>query len=127
MSDSPSMKEVMAQLPRTTPISSLWGHIVGTNTLGPPLHSETSIPPLAPLDRNATSMRVLLHDTQANFEKFSARVDILITGMEEAKREVQQVHTLFERDRDSLSGDIIDIGKCFNPTASRRSINARKL
>jgi hypothetical protein len=63
-----------------------------------------------PLDKNATSMRVLLHDTQANFEKFAIHVGKLIDGVNETKHEIKTTNDLFERDRQTLVGDIIDLG-----------------
>ncbi|PFH51030.1 hypothetical protein AMATHDRAFT_122148, partial [Amanita thiersii Skay4041] len=65
--------------------------------------------PLTPLDKNATSMRVLLHDTQANFEKFSTRVDNFLNGLAETKSEINLVKSLFERGQETLTNDIIDL------------------
>ena len=101
-------------LPLRPPTAStaLWAHILRQDT-----HPSTSlpdtpivVPPTAPLDKNATSMRVLLHDTQANFEKFAIHIGKLIDGVNETKHEIKTTNDLFERDRQTLVGDIIDLG-----------------
>ncbi|KAK2465682.1 hypothetical protein APHAL10511_002226 [Amanita phalloides] len=93
-------------LPPPQPSPAFWAHVLGKEKNTP---SQQPLPPLTPLDRNATSTRVLLHDTQANLEKFSAKIDKLLTEFSEAKSEVNLVKTLFERDRESLTNDIIDL------------------
>jgi len=65
---------------------------------------------MAPLDKNATSMRVLLHDTQANFEMFTVQVGKLFETIHEAKNELKTMQSLFQRDRETLTGDIVDLG-----------------
>ncbi|EDQ98327.1 uncharacterized protein LACBIDRAFT_303942 [Laccaria bicolor S238N-H82] len=95
------------QAPQRTGTTALWTHLLrkdaqASNNIG-------IIPPIAPIDKNATTMRVLLHDTQANFEAFSARVDKLINVVEETKREIKTTSTLFEREHDTLVGDVIDL------------------
>lgn len=69
-------------------------------------------PPHAPLDKNATSMRVLLHDTQSNFERFTVEVENLFRSIAETKKEIKTVGCLYAKDRESLVSDIIDLGKC---------------
>lgn len=86
--------------------SNLWAHVFGKASDTP----SSTLPPLGPLDKTATSTRVLLYDTQANLEKFSARVDTLLKGFSEAKSEVKFVKSLFERDREALTNDITDLG-----------------
>ncbi|KAJ7241889.1 hypothetical protein B0H12DRAFT_1236850 [Mycena haematopus] len=54
-------------------------------------------------------MRILLHDTQANFEKFATRVDTLTSEIDEAKRELVIVKDLFQGAQESLSMDIVDL------------------
>lgn len=95
------------QAPQRTGTTALWTHLLrkdaqASNNIG-------IIPPIAPIDKNATTIRVLLHDTQANFEAFSARVDKLINVVEETKREIKATSTLFEREHDTLIGDVIDL------------------
>ncbi|KAJ3502833.1 hypothetical protein NLJ89_g8707 [Agrocybe chaxingu] len=100
-------------LPSRPPTAStpLWAHILRPNSQVPTSLSDVRVvaPPTGPLDKNATSMRVLLHDTQANFEKFTDHVAKLTDGIKETKHEMKVVHSLFERDRESLMGDIIDL------------------
>ncbi|KAJ7180361.1 hypothetical protein C8R43DRAFT_1056544 [Mycena crocata] len=92
---------------RTPAASVLWGHLLRKNTLaGPP---AAPLPPTAPLDKTGTSMRILLHDTQANFEKFSVKVDTLTSGIDQAKREIGIVKDLFQADRESLTLDVVDL------------------
>ena len=92
----------------------LWEHLLRPNRdkeKPPSLQNMPIIaPPLAPLDKNATSMRVLLHDTQANFEKFAKHVGQLLHEVKETHTEMKTTHSLFERDRESLVGDILDLG-----------------
>ncbi|KAF9054604.1 hypothetical protein BJ165DRAFT_1523114 [Panaeolus papilionaceus] len=66
-------------------------------------------PPHAPLDKNATSMRVLLHDTQSNFERFTVEVENLFRSIAETKKEIKTVGCLYAKDRESLVSDIIDL------------------
>jgi len=58
-------------------------------------------------------MRILLHDTQSNFEKFSARVDKLYAGVAEAKEEIMMVKTLFQGEHEILNGEMVDLGELF--------------
>ena len=106
-------------LPLRPPTAStaLWAHILRQDTQSSSTSSSANIPvivpPIVPLDKNATSMRVLLHDTQANFEKFAIHVGKLIDGVNETKHEIKTTNDLFERDRETLMGDIIDLGMFF--------------
>ena len=97
------------QAPQRTGATALWTHLLRKDTQASN-NNVGIIPPIAPIDKNATTMRVLLHDTQANFEAFSARVDKLINVVEETKREIKTTSTLFEREHDTLIGDVIDLG-----------------
>ncbi|KAF8199107.1 hypothetical protein BJ912DRAFT_1020382 [Pholiota molesta] len=94
-----------------TASTPLWAHILEPKTRLPTKLSEmpSVIPPPAPLDKNATSMRILLHDTQANLEKFGEHVQRLVEGVKETKHEIKTTNTLFERDRETLVGDITDL------------------
>ena len=97
-------------LPPPQPSSSFWAHIMENEKSGSKAPSQSSLPLLTPLDKSATATRLLLHDTQANLEKFSGKVDKLLAGFCEAKSEIKLVKTLFERDRETLINDIIDLG-----------------
>ncbi|KAJ7639078.1 hypothetical protein FB45DRAFT_741254, partial [Roridomyces roridus] len=90
---------------RPTP---LWGQLLRKHTLAVP-STESPLPPTAPLDRNGTSMRILLHDTQANFEKFSTKVDTLTSGIDDTKRELLIVRDLFQKEHESLTMDFVDL------------------
>ncbi|KAF7352562.1 hypothetical protein MVEN_01221500 [Mycena venus] len=89
------------------PSNALWGQLLRKNTLIAP--ATVPLPPTAPLDKTGTSMRILLHDTQANFEKFSTRVDALTSGIDEARHEVVVVKDLFQGAQESLTMDIVDL------------------
>ena len=105
-------------LPLRPPTAStaLWSHILRQDTQPSTSLSDTPtvVPPTAPLDKNATSMRVLLHDTQANFENFAIHVGKLIDGVNETKHEIKTTNDLFESDRQSLVGDITDLGMFYS-------------
>ncbi|KAF7355542.1 hypothetical protein MSAN_01471300 [Mycena sanguinolenta] len=88
--------------------NALWGQLLRKNTLAAP--PTVPLPPTAPLDKTGTSMRILLHDTQANFEKFATRVDTLTSEIDEAKREIVIVKDLLQGSQESLSMDIVDLG-----------------
>ena len=117
-------------LPLRPPTAStaLWAHILKQDTQpSTSLLPDTPpivVPPTVPLDKNATSMRVLLHDTQANFEKFAVHVGKLIDSVNETKHEIKTTNDLFERDRQSLVGDIIDLGM-FIPFARSAYMSSR--
>ncbi|KAF9477746.1 hypothetical protein BDN70DRAFT_994702 [Pholiota conissans] len=100
-------------LPPRPPTAStaLWARILEPKSRLPTSLAEmpNAIPPPAPLDKNATTMRILLHDTQANLEKFGDHVRKLIEGVKETKHEIKTTNTLFERDRETLVGDITDL------------------
>ena len=96
-------------LPPPRQSSNFWAHVMENEKNG--LNSsQSTLPLLTPLDKNATATRLLLHDTQANLEKFSGKVDKLLEGFSEAKSEIKLVKTLFERDREALVNDVIDLG-----------------
>ncbi|KAF9526119.1 hypothetical protein CPB83DRAFT_795303, partial [Crepidotus variabilis] len=102
-------------IPPRLPTAStpLWTHLLRTNTSSqtPSSLNDMTInaPPMAPLDKNATSMRVLLHDTQVNFEKFTTHVGNLLENITETKTELKSIHSMFEREREGMMGDIIDL------------------
>jgi len=103
-------------LPARPPTASttMWTHLLRSNTNQVPKSLKDMpiiAPPMVPLDKNASSMRILLHDTQANFEKFTTHVGTLFESIQETKNELKTTYSLFERDRETLMGDIIDLGK----------------
>jgi hypothetical protein len=56
-------------------------------------------------------MRILLLDASNNLEKFSARVDKLITGLGETKTEIVAVHRMFRDENEKLANDLVDVGE----------------
>jgi hypothetical protein len=101
-------------IPPRQPSMALWSHILGKDKLPAPPNSDVVPPPIAPMDKNGTSMRILLHDTQAHLERFSVRADKLFSSVEETKREITTVNTLFQREHEALRDDVVDLGKFLN-------------
>lgn len=109
----PDQQPGFRQPQRSAASTALWAHLLRKDI---PVISHTSSntltnPPMAPLDKAGTSMRILLHDTQANLEKFSAHVDKLASGVSETKREMMTMQKLFQEDHDKLVGQIVDLGE----------------
>lgn len=97
-------------IPPRQPSTALWAHLLGKEKLPSPPNSEIIPPPIAPLDKNGTSMRILLHDTQVHLERFSVRADKLHSSVEETKREITTVNLLFQREHETLRDDMVDLG-----------------
>lgn len=57
---------------------------------------------------------MLLHDTQATIEKFSARVDGLSAGVQDAKKEITTAHKVFQHGHEKLLEEQVNLGvsKC---------------
>lgn len=55
-------------------------------------------------------MRILLHDTQANLERFSERVDRLVKDVGDAKTEIGTVQKLFEHDHEKIIEKTVSLG-----------------
>lgn len=73
--------------------STLWAHLLNKDTTvsGPGLKTGlAAVEPAmsAPADRAGTSVRILLHDTQATIEKFSERVDKLVSEAENSRQKL---------------------------------------
>ncbi|KAF4569865.1 hypothetical protein EYR40_008846 [Pleurotus pulmonarius] len=96
---------------RSSTSTALWAHLLRKDTPSstPGTSSDALNPPIVPLDRTGTSMRMLLHDTQANFEKFSGRIDLMTNCIESTKQEIVTVKSLFEEQNEKLSMEIIDL------------------
>ncbi|KAK0199253.1 hypothetical protein DFS33DRAFT_953626 [Desarmillaria ectypa] len=114
--DSSSSSRVASDSTKThgllcrTPASSvLWAHLLRKDTLAAPPSSDIPLPPIAPTDRTGTSLRILLHDTQAHLEKFSERVEKLTKGVDEAKQELGLTKTLFEREHEELTNEMYNL------------------
>ncbi|KAJ7780981.1 hypothetical protein B0H16DRAFT_1496720 [Mycena metata] len=97
----------MATPSRPPPSNALWGQLLRKSTLAAP--ATVPLPPTAPLDKTGTSMRILLHDTQANFENFSTRVDTVSAEIERTRREIVVVKDLFQGAQESLTNDVVDL------------------
>jgi hypothetical protein len=97
--------------------TALWAHLLRKDVSAlAPSSSTNPIPsgsyvPIAPIDKNGTSMRILLLDASNNLEKFSARVDKLITGLGETKTEIVAVHRMFRDENEKLANDLVDVGE----------------
>ncbi|KAL6299542.1 hypothetical protein BKA93DRAFT_742214 [Sparassis latifolia] len=98
---------------RATTSSVLWGHLLQrkNDSSVTPAHSTSasSLSPIVPLDKAGTSMRILLHDTQANLEKFSDRVAKLTIGVHDTKREIVTMQKLFEQDHEKLLEETVNL------------------
>jgi len=73
--------------------STLWAHLLNKDTTasGPGLKTGLAAVGLtasAPPDKGGTSVRILLHDTQATIEKFSERVDKLVSEAEDSRQKL---------------------------------------
>lgn len=92
------------------PQGNLWAHLLPrpSSTID---HIEDSYPDstltpsMAPLDRTSTSVRILLHDTQTNIDKFSAKVEEMCNGMQCANHEIAEVKRLFQQERETTSDE----------------------
>ncbi|KIJ65116.1 hypothetical protein HYDPIDRAFT_88719 [Hydnomerulius pinastri MD-312] len=87
--------------------NALWAHLLRKDLVTNEIPSQ--IPPLAPLDKTGTSMRMLVHDTQANLEKFSSRLDGLLSRVDDCKNQVLNANKLLESERDRVLTEILDI------------------
>ena len=98
--------------PRKSGSNILWRHLLNLDAESPSNSREPAIivPPAPPLDKNATSMRILLHDTQANFEKFAAHSETLLEDISATRLEIKTANSLFEKERETMLGDIVDLG-----------------
>lgn len=99
---------------------ALWGQLLHKSippslnpaTRGASSSIHTSTTNTAPIDRNGTSVRMLLHDTQATLEKFSTRVEKLTARVDDAKRELSTAHKVFQAGHDNLITENVDLGMC---------------
>ncbi|KAH7885832.1 hypothetical protein F5I97DRAFT_1809501 [Phlebopus sp. FC_14] len=87
--------------------NALWGYLLRKDL--PEQESVSKIPPLAPVDKTGTSIRMLVHDTQANLEKFSGRVDGLLSRVDDCKSQVVNATNLLEAERDRLLAEMLDM------------------
>ncbi|KII87249.1 hypothetical protein PLICRDRAFT_42887 [Plicaturopsis crispa FD-325 SS-3] len=98
MSESPAPPPLTSDSskPRQKASTALWTHLL-SRTARPQssASSATQLLPidktLLPIDKTGTSTRLLLHDTHAQLERFSARVDTLVKEVERAGDAVREV------------------------------------
>lgn len=55
-------------------------------------------------------MRILLSDTQANFEKFGLNVAKLTDGVKETKAKMDAIAAMWVEEREKLGGDVVHLG-----------------
>ncbi|PCH44062.1 hypothetical protein WOLCODRAFT_76746 [Wolfiporia cocos MD-104 SS10] len=113
--DFGSSTQTLGSKSRTTASSVLWGHLLTKGSSASSIQrtsqgsSASSLAPIAPMDKAGTSLRVLLHDTQATLEKFSSRVDALTGGVDQSRREIMTVQKLFQQDREKMVDETVDL------------------
>ncbi|KAF9077961.1 hypothetical protein BDP27DRAFT_1207287 [Rhodocollybia butyracea] len=88
--------------------SVLWAHLLRKDVLASPSKSDLPLPPLAPVDKNGTSTRILLLDTQANLQKFGQVVGELTSKVDHAKHEIVTVKNLFQQDREAFMNEFVE-------------------
>ncbi|KAI6010718.1 hypothetical protein F5J12DRAFT_740479 [Pisolithus orientalis] len=88
--------------------NALWAHILQKDSIiqdsTPPI-----IPPLAPKDATGTSMRMLIYDTQSTLEKFSGRLDTLMTRVDDCRSQVINANKLLDHEHDKVVTEMVDI------------------
>ena len=86
----------------------LWAHLLRRDATT--ADSPSQIPPIAPQDKTGTSMRMLIHDTQVNLEKFSTRLDTLLQRVDDCRAQVVNANKLLDVERDKVLTEILEIG-----------------
>ncbi|KAG0705601.1 hypothetical protein DFH29DRAFT_799892 [Suillus ampliporus] len=97
---------------RKTAPNALWAYLLQKDHPASNDFSATPmVPPVAPVDRTNTSMRMIIHDMQATLEKFSTRVDTLLTNVKDAKTEVINCNRISESERERIYTLITPLAK----------------
>ncbi|OBZ66949.1 hypothetical protein A0H81_13081 [Grifola frondosa] len=114
MDTEASSSSARAQPHRARPTAStaLWGHLLRKDVTSQTLSNgipASSFSPITPLDKAGSSMRILLHDTQANLERFSDRVIKMTGSVDETKRELVTVRELFQQEHEQLVDEIVNL------------------
>lgn len=93
--------------------SKLWGHLLPQkqSSQRPELCPPGLAHPVVPTDKTGTSVRILLHDTRANLEEFSTRVQKLTNHIDETKREISDLHILFQNDHENVIEKTVGLGR----------------
>lgn len=73
--------------------STLWAHLLNKDSTPSGSGLKTGLGSVgltasAPADKTGTSVRILLHDTQATIEKFSERIDKLVSEAEDSRQKL---------------------------------------
>ncbi|KAL0569717.1 hypothetical protein V5O48_012246 [Marasmius crinis-equi] len=90
--------------------SVIWAHLLRKDNVSSSTpRAEVPLPPLGPIDKNATSTRILLHDTQANLQQFSERVDKMTQGLNTTKQEILAVKKLYQEEHERLLVEMVDL------------------
>ncbi|KAF9785306.1 hypothetical protein BJ322DRAFT_1006148, partial [Thelephora terrestris] len=76
-----------------TMTSTLWAHLLNKDTTASGLGLKPGLAAVeptgsAPADKAGSSVRILLHDTQATIEKFSERVEKLVSDAEDSRQKL---------------------------------------
>lgn len=99
--------------------NTLWAHLLRKDTsVSQP--SQASVPALSAHEKTSTSVRILLHDTQANVEKFSERVGQLIANVVDTKQELLDVKKAVKNEQERFSTEVYDLGKLCQLAWDRR-------
>lgn len=90
---SVAMSRPSASTPGSTISSTLWAHLLNRDNTASGSGLKTGLTSVgltasAPADKAGTSVRILLHDTQATIEKFSERIDRLVSEAEVSRRKL---------------------------------------
>lgn len=77
----------------STATSTLWAHLLNKDATASVSGLKAGLSSLglaatAPADKAGTSVRILLHDTQATIEKFSEKVDRLVSEAEDSRQKL---------------------------------------
>ncbi|KAH9931939.1 uncharacterized protein B0H18DRAFT_1116172 [Fomitopsis serialis] len=102
---------------RPTASAVLWGHLLSSKdasqTASSTRYSDVSscspLSGITPVDKTGSSLRILLHDTQANLEKFSDRVTKLTGDINESKREIGVVKELLQTDHEKVIEQMVEL------------------
>ncbi|KAI6101332.1 hypothetical protein F5141DRAFT_1138562 [Pisolithus sp. B1] len=86
--------------------NALWAHILPKVAI---FQDSTLNPPMTPQDKTGTSMRMLVHDTQSTLERFSERLDVLMTRVDDCRSQVINANKLLDHERDKVLTEMADI------------------
>ncbi|KAF9649171.1 hypothetical protein BDM02DRAFT_1941011 [Thelephora ganbajun] len=87
------MSRPSASTPGLKMSSTLWAHLLNKDAIATGSGLKTGLASVGltasgPTDKAGTSIRILLHDTQATIEKFSRRVDTLVSEAEDSRQKL---------------------------------------